>query len=128
MGLPPSKSKEFAMAESTTVHRARASLCALGEYLRRHAFFAPRHHHVQIPQKTVKDRPVEKLLEALVGRLCGAKTVAQSNVTGRVDPAVQRAFGRKGCADQSTMARTLQAGTPQTGQQREQVSWYYLKR
>jgi hypothetical protein len=128
MGLTPSKRKEFAMAESTTLHSARASLCALGEYLRRHAFFAPLHQHVRIPQKTIKYRPVEKLLDALVGMLCGAKTIAQSNVTVRVDPAVQRAFGRKGCADQSTIARTLQAGTPQTVQQLEQVSWYYLKR
>jgi hypothetical protein len=116
------------MAESTTLHSARASLCALGEYLRRHAFFAPLQHHITIPQKTIKYRPVEKLLDALVGMLCGAKTIAQSNVTVRVDPAGQRAFGRKGCADHSTIARTLQAGTPQTVEQLAQVSWYYLKR
>jgi Transposase DDE domain group 1 len=116
------------MAESTTLHSSRASLCALGEYLRRHAFFVPLYQHVKIPQKTVKYRPVDKLLDALVGMLCGAKTIAQSNVTVRVDPAVQRACGRKGCAEQSTIARTLQAGTPQTVQQLEQVAWYYLKR
>jgi hypothetical protein len=116
------------MAQPTTLHSARASLCALGEYLRRHAFFAPLYQHVQIPQKIIKYRPVDKLLDALVGILCGAKTIAQSNVTVRVDPAVQRAFGRKGCADQSSIARTLQAGTPQTVEQLEQVSWYYLKR
>lgn len=128
MGLTPSERKEFAMAQATTLHSARASLCVLGEYLRRHAFFAPLYQHVQIPQKTIKYRPVEKLLDALVGMLCGAKTIAQSNVTVRVDAALQRAFGRKGCADQSTLARTLQAGTPQTVQQLEEVSWYYLKR
>ena len=116
------------MAQATTLHSARASLCALGEYLRRHAFFAPLYQHVQLRQKTIKYRPVDKLLDALVGMLCGAKTSAQSNVTVRVDPAVQRAFGRKGCADQSTIARTLQAGTPQTVEQLEEVSWYYLKR
>ena len=116
------------MAQATTLHSARASLCALGEYLRRHAFFAPLYQHVQLRQKTIKYRPVDKLLDALVGMLCGAKTIAQSNVTVRVDPAVQRAFGRKGCADQSTIARTLQAGTPQTVEQLEEVSWYYLKR
>jgi hypothetical protein len=116
------------MAQATTLHSARASLCALGDYLRRHTFFAPLHQHVQIPQKTVKYRPVEKLLDVLVGMLCGAKTVAQSNVTVRVDPAVHWACGRQGCAEQSTLARTLQAGTPQTVQQLEQVSWYYLKR
>src|SRR5262249_28404603 len=128
MGLTPSARKEFAMAQATTLHSARASLCALGEYLRRHAFFVPLYQHVQIPQKTIKYRPVEKLLDALVGMLCGAKTIAQSNVTVRVDPAVQRAFGRKGCADQSTIARTLQACTAENVAQLEGLSWYYLKR
>jgi hypothetical protein len=71
---------------------------------------------------------VDKLLDALGGMLGGAQTIAQSNVTGRVDPAGPRAFGRKGCADQSPIARTLQAGTPATVQPLEQVSWYYLKR
>src|SRR5215475_14142659 len=88
-------------------------LGTLGEYLRRHAFVAPLYQHVQIRQKTIKYRPVEKLLDALVGILCGAKTIAQSNVTVRGDAALQRAFGRKGGADQSTIARTLQAGPPQ---------------
>jgi hypothetical protein len=111
------------MAQATTWHSARASLGALGEYLRRHAFFAPLYQHVQIPQKPIKYRPVDKLLEALVGMRCGAKTSAQSNVTVRVDPAVHHAFGRTGCADHSTSARTLQAGTPQSVQQLEQVSW-----
>ena len=128
MGFIPLDRKEFAMAQATTRHSARASLCALGEYLRRHAFFAPLYHHVQIPQKTVTYRPVDKVLDALIGMLCGAKTVAQSNFTIRTDPAVQQAFGRKGCAEQSTIARTLQARTPQNVEQLEEVSWYYLKR
>jgi hypothetical protein len=106
----------------------RASLCALGEYLRRHCFFAPLREQVTIPQKTVRHRPVEKVLDALLGILCGAKTIAQSNVTIRVDPAVQRAFGRTGCAEQSTIARTLQASTAETVDQLSRVSWYYLKR
>jgi hypothetical protein len=59
--------------------------------------------------------------------LCGAKTISQSNVTIRVDPAVQRAFGRTGCAEQSTIARTLQASTAETVDQLTRVSWYYLK-
>ena len=62
---------------------------------------------MQIAQKTVRSRPREKLLDALGGILCGAKTMAQNNVTIRPDRAVQRACGRTGCAEQSTMARTL---------------------
>jgi len=100
----------------------------LGEYLRRHCFFAPVREQVHISQKTVRYRPVEKVLDGLLDILCGAKTISQSNITIRVDPAVQRAFGRTGCAEQSTIARTLQASTPETVAQLSRVSWYYLKR
>src|SRR2546425_6639508 len=120
--------KEFAMAKDITLTTSRASLCALGEYLKRHCFFAPLREQVQIPQKTVRYRPIDKLLDGLLGILCGAKTISQSHSTIRVDPAVQRACGRTGCAEQSTIARTLQASTPETVDQRSRVSWYYLKR
>jgi hypothetical protein len=116
------------MHKDTTVTTGRASLCALGEYLRRHCFFAPLREQVQLSQKTVRHRPLDKLLDGLLGILCGAKTIAQSHVTIRLDPAVQRAFGRTGCAEQSTIARTLQASTAETVDQLSRVSWYYLKR
>jgi hypothetical protein len=116
------------MHKHTTMTTGRASLCALGEYLRRHCFFAPVREQVRIPQKMVRYRPVDKLLDGLLGILCGAKTISQSNVTVRLDPAVQRAFGRTGCAEQSTIARTLQASTAETVAQFERISWYYLKR
>ena len=112
------------MAKSSKFHSGRASLCALGEYLRRQQFFAPLHEQVKIPQKTVKHQPVDKLLDALMGMLCGAKTMAQSNVTVRVDAAVQRAFGRNGCAEQSTIARTWHVCTAETVTQLEGLSWY----
>jgi Transposase DDE domain group 1 len=116
------------MAKDITMTTSRASLCALGEYLKRHCFFAPLREQVQIPQKTVRYRPIDKLLDGLLGILCGAKTISQSNGTIRVDPAVQRAFGRTGCAEQSTIARTLQACTTAQVTQLERVSRYYLKR
>ena len=116
------------MHKHTTMTTGRASLCALGEYLRRHCFFAPLRESVQIRQKTVRYRPVDKLLDTLSGILCGAKTIAQNNLTIRTDRAVQRAFGRTGCAEQSTIARTLRACTVENVAQLEKVSWYYLKR
>ena len=116
------------MAKEITMTTSRASLCALGEYLRRQCVFAPLRAQVQIPQKTVRYRPSDKVLDGLLGILCGAKTLAQSNGTMRVDPAVQRACGRTGCAEQSTIARTLQACTAETVHQLDRVSWYYLKR
>ena len=116
------------MHKHTTMSPGRASLCALGEYLRRYCFFAPMREHVQIRQKTVRYRPIDKLLDALGGILCGAKTIAQNNITIRTDRAVQRAFGRTGCAEQSTIARPLRACTTDNVAQLEKVSWYYLKR
>jgi hypothetical protein len=116
------------MDKHTTMPTGRARLCALGEYLRRHCFFAPLREQVTIPQKTVRHRPVEKVLDALWGLLCGAKTIDQSNGTIRVDPAVQRACGRTGGAEQSTMARTLRACTGDNVAQLERVSWSDLKR
>jgi hypothetical protein len=83
---------------------------------------------VQIPQKTGRYRPIDTRLDGLLGILCGAKTIAQSTGTIRIDPAVPRAFGRTGCAEQSTMARTLQASTAETVDQLSRVSWYYRKR
>src|ERR1044072_4248896 len=116
------------MHQHTTMTTGRASLCALGEYLRRHCFFAPVREQVQIRQKMVRYRPIDKLLDALSGILCGAKTIAQNNVTIRTDRAVQRAFGRSGCAEQDTLARTLRACTTENVVQFQKVSWYYLKR
>ena len=116
------------MTNDSMMTTSRASLCALGEYLKRQCFFAPLVEQVQILQKQVRYRPSDKLLDGLLGLLCGAKTISQSNVTIRLDPAVQRAFGRTGCAEQSTIARTLQASTTEQVTQLERVSWYYLKR
>src|SRR3989440_285053 len=128
MGSIPLRRRSALMSKDSTMPTSRASLCALGEYLKRHCFFAPVREQVQIPPKTVRYRPVDKLLDGLLGILCGAKTISQSNSTIRVDPAVQRAFGRTGCAEQSTIARTLQASTAETVDQLSQVSWYYRKR
>src|ERR1043166_10096824 len=116
------------MHKHTTRTTGRASLCAFGEYLRRPCCFAPVREQVQIRQKTVRYRPSDKLLDALSGIFCGAKTIAQNNVTIRTDRAVQRAFGRNGCAEQSTIARTLRACTAENVVQLQQVSWYSLKR
>jgi hypothetical protein len=83
---------------------------------------------VQISQKTVRYRPIDKVLDGLLGILCGAKTISHRHGTIRLDPAVQRAFGRTGCAEQSTIARTLPACTTEQVAQLEGVSRYDLKR
>jgi hypothetical protein len=81
------------MTNDSTMTTSRASLCALGEYLKRQCFFAPRVAQGHILQKQGRYRPSDQLLDGLLGLLCGAKTIAQSHVTMRVAPAVQRLDG-----------------------------------
>ena len=81
-----------------------------------------------MPQTTVRYRPLDTVLATVLGLLGGAKTLAQSPRTRRLDPAGQRAWGRQGGAEQSTMARPLRAGTADKVAQRARVSWYDLKR
>jgi hypothetical protein len=50
------------MAKESMMTTSRASLCALGESLRRQCFFAPLRDQVQMPQKTVRHRPPDKRL------------------------------------------------------------------
>lgn len=90
-----------------------ASLCLLGVHLRRMNFFKPLEAHVQIGQKVLKYTPVHKLEMFLVAVLAGAKAVSQTETTVRLDSALISAFGLPGCADQSSIAQTLNAATEQ---------------
>jgi hypothetical protein len=90
-----------------------ASLCLLGVYLRRKGFFKPLEAHLKIRQKVLKYTPVQKLEMFLVGVLAGAQAVSQTTTTVRIDPALITAFGLPGCADQSSIAQTLNAATEQ---------------
>jgi hypothetical protein len=106
------------MAQDTTPAPARAwhdsahaSLCLLGGYLRQIGFFQPLEERVQIRQKVLKYTPVQKLEMFLVALLAGAKAVSHTNLSVRIDPALCRAFGLPGCAEQSGIAHTLDAAT-----------------
>src|SRR5215472_1317768 len=90
---------------------AHASLCLLGRYLRRTGFFQPLAEHDQIQHKVLKYTSVHKLEMFFVALLAGAKAVVHTNLTLRVDPALWRAFGLPGCADQASIAHTLDAAT-----------------
>jgi hypothetical protein len=64
-GSIPLARKECAMAKESTMPTSRASLCALGESLKRCCFFAPLREQGQVPQKTVRSRPIDKVLDGL---------------------------------------------------------------
>jgi hypothetical protein len=90
-----------------------ASLCLLGVHLRRMGVFKPLETHVKIRQKVLTYTPVQKLEMFLVGVLAGAKAVSHTATTVRLDPALISTFGLLGCAEQSSIAETLNAATEQ---------------
>jgi hypothetical protein len=90
-----------------------ASLCLLGVRLRQMGLFKPLEAHIQIQQKVLKYTPIQKLEMFLVAVLAGAKAVSHTATTVRLDPALISAFGLPGCAEQSSIAETLNAATEQ---------------
>jgi hypothetical protein len=102
------------MAQSTTATTTftpRAALAALGCHLQRLDLLAPIRAQVRIAQKAITHTPVEQLSDAFVTILAGAHGLVEVNTGLRSDPALQRAFGRRACADQSTIQATLNACT-----------------
>ncbi len=109
-------------ARSTVRHfTPHATLAALGIKLRSIKLLAPVQQTVIIPQKTIKHRPMDKLTDAFIAILSGAHGLVEVNTRVRSDVALQRAFGRSSCADQSLVQTTLNACTAQTVQQMEQA-------
>jgi hypothetical protein len=83
---------------------------------------------VKIPQKTVKHRPTQKLYDAFITLLTGAQGLVEINTRLRSDPAVQRAFGRTSCAEQSVVQETLDRCTAENVTQLEQAVATILRR
>ncbi len=98
-----------------------ASLAALGVKLRELKLFEPIEHQVQIAQKTIKDKPTDKLSDALISMLAGAHGLVEINTRLRADAARPRAFGRSRCAEQSVVQDTLNACTAENVEQMEQA-------
>src|SRR5437762_3353720 len=113
------------MNESTTLTTKQfsgcASLAALGVKLRELKLFEPIEQQVQIAQKTIKDRPSDKLYDAFISILAGAHGLVEINTRLRADVGLQRAFGRRRCAEQSVVQDTLNACTAENVQQMEQA-------
>jgi len=100
-------------AKSATAARfsPRACLAAIGAKLRALDLLAPVREKLRIHQQTVKHAPLEKIEDALIAILAGAHGLSEINTRLRSDPALQRAFGRRACADQSVVQATLNACT-----------------
>jgi hypothetical protein len=112
------------MNESTTIieHSSPcASLAAIGVQIQQLDLFAPIRQIVRIAQKTVKYTPADKLYDAFIAILAGAHGIVEVNTRLRADPALQRAFGRAGCAEQSVVQETLDHATPANVTELEQA-------
>jgi hypothetical protein len=96
---------------------ARASLAAFGLNMRRLKVWEVMEEGVDIKQKTIRHSPLEKLKDALINILSGGQGLVEINSRVRPDQMVQAAFGRAGCADQSTVSETLNACTQETVKQ-----------
>ena len=91
------------MKKSTTIaeHSSPcASLAAIGAQIQHLDLFGPIRQSVHIAQKTVKYSPQDKLYDAFITILAGAHGIVEVNTRLRADLALQRAFGRAGCAEQ----------------------------
>src|SRR2546429_7634279 len=103
------------MTESITApvgyYTPAASLAALEVNLSQTNLFGPIHRMVRIGQKTVKHSPLDKLSDSFIAMLAGAHGMVEINTRLRADPALQVAFGRSACAEQSVVQQTLDACT-----------------
>ena len=107
---------------STTTARLstpRATLATIGLKLRSLKLFDAVSEHVQIRQKTIKHTPLEKLQDAFIAILSGAHGLSEVNTRVRPDKALQRAFGRSSCAEQSVVQETLDRCTATNIEQME---------
>jgi len=94
-------------------------LAALGVKLNALNLFEPIEQRMHIAQKTIKDRPSDKLYDAFISLLAGAHGLVEINTRLRADAGLQRAFGRTRCAEQSVVQDTLNACTAENVEQME---------
>ena len=121
------------MNESTNNHQTRhysprTSLAAIGVKVHQLDLFGPIREQVMIAQKTVKYTPNDKLYDGFIAILAGAQGMVEINTRLRSDAALQAAFGRAGCAEQSVVQQTLDACTADTvAQMNQAVDTIYRK-
>jgi hypothetical protein len=104
-----------------------ALLCLLGHKIREEKLLEPFHRLIKIKQKTLAHTPTEKLQDCLVGMLMGNTTLYETNTTLSTDQALWLSWGRSGCADQSTIQRTLEECNQENVTQLQQVNALLLQ-
>jgi hypothetical protein len=97
------------MNEYNKWESGRASLGIVAQQMQRMKIWETVEQEVVIPQKQVQYRPSDKLKVAFINSLCGNKSIVSINRQLRPERGVWAMFGLKGCAEQSTVSRTLAA-------------------
>lgn len=100
---------------------ARASLGAFGVYMRQRKMWSVIEEHVRIKKKVIKPRPTDKMLDGFINIWAGGQGLVEINNRVQPDEALQRAFGRQDCAEQSTVSDTFNACTPENVRQKRQA-------
>jgi hypothetical protein len=113
--------KKSRPATAIRLYTPRATLAAIGLKIRSLKLFDTIVEHVHIRQKRIKHTPIEKLTDAFVAILSGAHGLCEVNTRVRCDAALQCAFGRTSCAEQSVVQETLSACTAANVQQMEEA-------
>ena len=107
--------------EQYTGFSAHASLATVGLWMQERHIWQMVEEEVKIKQKTIKHQPHEKLKDALINILAGGHGIVEVNKRVRTDKAMQMAFGRNACAEQSVISETLNACTEANADQIEEV-------
>jgi hypothetical protein len=92
-----------------TGYSSRASLAIIAKWMEERTIWKKIEMGLQIKQKTIKHTPHEKLRDVFINMLAGGQGVSDINVRVRSDQGLQKAFGRKACAEQSLVSSTLNA-------------------
>jgi len=94
-------------------YSARASLALVGHRINQMSIWNTVSNYVHIKQKTVIHTPIEKLQDAFINIMAGGHGISEVNQKVKPDAGLSASFGRKNCADQSTISATLNACTSQ---------------
>ena len=97
--------------EKYTGFSGHASLAIVGVWMDQNKVWEVIEEQVKIKQKVIKHTPTDKVKDLLINMLAGGHGVADINNRVRVDKTIQLAFGRRVCAEQSTISETLNACT-----------------
>jgi hypothetical protein len=107
--------------DTYTEFSSHASLVMIGKQFQAMGIWPVIEKLVDIQQKVHEHTPHDKLLDAFITILAGGRGLVEVNTRVRSDPALSLAFGRQGCAEQSTISQTFNACTAENVQQMRQA-------